>query len=234
MTRISLIIAYLALFALFAPAARADASLPQFTVTGMGEIAQTPDRATLTLGVSHQAETAADALARMRNGAAAVFEALQPFELAARDLQTSQLTLNPQWERYAVSSGGDRQRIAGYLASNLVTVRVRDLDQLGAIMDAVATAGANQFQGLQFGFAEPGPLMDQAREAAIADALRKARLMAEATGVKLGRVLSMREGGDMRPQMMAEASLARSAMPVAAGEVSLSASFSITYELLNE
>lgn len=234
MKPIPLTIAKLTILLLCATPLQAQDVLPQFTVSGSGEVAEAPDMATITMGVSHQADTAAEALGRMRDGAADVFEALAPFEIAPRDLQTSQLSLDPQWERYKLSGGGDRQRIAGYIASNLVTVRVRNLDQLGAIMDAVATAGANRFQGLQFGFEEPGPLMDQARAAAMADALRKARLMAQATGVTLGRVLSMREGGDIRPQMMAEASLARSAMPVAAGEVSLSASFSITYELLNE
>ncbi|MEM9583788.1 MAG: SIMPL domain-containing protein [Pseudomonadota bacterium] len=214
----------------------ADAPVPQFSVSGMGTVAQAPDMATITLGVTVNEPTAAAALRQMREGSAAVFASLERFEIAPRDLQTSQLQVSPQWERYKIrSSGSEGQRIASYLASNLLTVRVRDLAQLGEILDAVGESGANRFEGLSFGFAEPGPLMDQAREAAIKDALRKAQIMAEATGVRLGRVLTMQEhSSEQRPQMLQAESFSRAAIPVASGEVSLSASFTITYELLRD
>lgn len=165
-----------------------------------------------------------------------MFDSLKQFEIAPRDMQTSQLQVSPQWQRYKISSSGaEGQKIKSYLASNLLTVRVRDLSQLGAILDAVGDSGANRFHGLTFGFADPEPLMDKAREAAMKDALRKARIMADATGVKLGRVLTMNESGNQpRPQMLQEASFARAGTPVASGEVSLSVHFTITYELLND
>lgn len=218
-----------------APALAAD-FVPQFSVSGTGTVAQAPDLATITLGVEFDEPTAGAALARMREGSAAVFASLARFEIAPRDLQTSQLQVQPRWERYKIrSSGAEGQKISSYLASNLLTVRVRDLSQLGEILDAVADGGANRFHDLSFGFAEPGPLMDQARQAAMKDALRKAQIMAEATGVKLGRVLTMNENSNQRqPQMMHADSMSREAMPVASGEVSLSAHFTITYELIND
>ncbi len=227
--------AIVGLFLVVTPAA-AQERIPQFEVTGRGHVAQAPDMATISLGVTQQGETAAEALALMREGSAAVFGALAPFEIAPRDLQTSQLQLHPQWERYTLSGGGDRQRIAGYVATNQVTVRVRDLTELGAIMDAVAENGANQFQGLQFGFADPDPLQEQALASAIKAAQRKARMMAEATGVGLGRILSMREGssGALVQIERAEASFARSAIPTAVGESQITATFTITYEIIAE
>lgn len=225
-------------FMVFSPPAFADTNepFPQFSVTGTGSVSQPPDMATITMGVVHQADTAAAALGEMRRASAAVFEALAAFEIATEDQQTSQLKLSPQWESYKRSSGGDARRIAGYVASNMLTVRVRDLTWLGAVMDAVADSGANEFRGLTFGFADPEPLMDEARSAAMADARRKARGMARATDVTLGRVLSMREGGrGPQPEAFAMAAeVARSAMPVASGEVSMTATFTITYEILNE
>ncbi|WP_299301575.1 SIMPL domain-containing protein [uncultured Litoreibacter sp.] len=210
--------------------------IPQFSVTGIGRIAEAPDMATITLGVTQESETAADALTQMTNSSAAVFERLSPFAIEARDMQTSQLSMAPQWSRYKLRSGAEAQKITSYVASNLLTVRVRDLDKLGPIMDAVAGAGANTFHGLRFGFADPEPLMEQAREAAMLEALRRAKVIAATTGVELGRVLSMHEsgGGEPRQQMMAEADMSsRRAMPVAAGEVSMNTSFTITYEVLN-
>ncbi len=216
--------------------ARASEFIPQFSVTGTGRVADAPDMATITLGVTHQATTAAEALAQMTNSSSAVFEKLSPFGIDARDMQTSQLSMAPQWERYKLRSGNEGQKITSYVASNMLTVRVRDLEKLGPIMDAVAGGGANTFHGLRFGFAEPEPLMEKAREAAMLEALRRAKVIAATTGVELGRVLSMHEngGGQPRQHMMAEADMASArAMPVASGEVSMSASFTITYEVLN-
>lgn len=215
---------------------RAAEIIPQFSVTGTGRVADAPDMATISLGVTHQAETAAEALTQMTNSSAAVFEQLSPFEIEPRDMQTSQLSMAPQWERYKLRSGNEGQKITSYVASNMLTVRVRDLDKLGPIMDAVAGAGANTFHGLRFGFAEPEPLMEKAREAAMLDALRRAKVIATTTGVELGRVMSMHEagGGQPRQQMFAREDMgASAAIPVASGEVAMSASFTITYEILN-
>jgi uncharacterized protein YggE len=116
----------------------------------------------------------------------------------------------------------------------MVTVRVRALDALGAVLDGVVSDGANTLNGLGFGLAEDRPLMDEARRLAVADAAAKARLYAEAAGVTLGRVRSISEAGGYAPPMplAMEAGYAKSAdVPVAPGELSISASVAIVYEI---
>ena len=115
----------------------------------------------------------------------------------------------------------------------MVTVRVRALDQVGSVLDAAVTDGANTLNGISFGLADPVPATDEARKAAVADARRKAELYAAAAGVKVGKVLSISEnGGYAQPMMMAEAMAGKSAaVPVQAGELSVAASVNVTFEL---
>jgi uncharacterized protein YggE len=119
------------------------------------------------------------------------------------------------------------------MASNVVTIRARDLDRLGALLDAVVTTGANQLNSLTFGLSDPQPATDEARKRAVADARARAALYAEAAGVALGPILSITEGGGYQPpQPMYRRELAMDAgVPVAGGEVSVSASVTITYAI---
>lgn len=111
-------------------------------------------------------------------------------------------------------------------------MRVLDLDRLPELLDAVLDEGANQFDGISFGLAEPGPAEDEARIAAIEDAQRKAAIMARAAGVTLGPIMSIREGGASGgPVPMMEMMESRAAMPVAAGEVSVSVSVTVEWAL---
>jgi uncharacterized protein YggE len=201
------------------------------TVTGEGSVAAAPDMATISVGVISRGEAAAEALSANNAQVAALLDLLAAAGIEARDIQTSGLNLGPI---YAASgpNGGD-QVVSGYQVSNMVTVRVRDLDGLGALLDRIVGAGANQLNGIGFGLADPGPIEDRAREKAVAEALRKAGLLAEAAGMKLGGIRSVTEGGSYGggPQPMF-ARDAMAAVPVAQGEVSVTASVSITFDLL--
>ena len=211
-----------------AAAAMAAETSPAITVTGRGEVAAAPDMATITLGVTSQAKTAGEAMDETSAAVAAILKALEAAGIAPRDMQTSDLSLDPVWSSRA--SNGAAPRIEGFTARNTLRVRVRDLDRLGGVLDDVLEVGANTFRGLSFGLQEPGPLTDQARTAAVADAQRKAALIAGAAGVTLGPVLSISESGGVSPQpVMMEA--ARAAVPVAAGEVSLSATVTMVFAL---
>ena len=131
-------------------------------------------------------------------------------------------------------SSNNRPKVTGYQASNQVTVRVRALDTLGTVLDQTVSDGANEFHGLSFGLAEPGPALDAARMSGVKDARRKAEMMAEAAGVKLGKLLSLSEQGfSPQPRMMmrAEAAVASDAVPVAAGEVSYALSVTAEWAL---
>lgn len=201
-------------------------------ITGVGEVSVRPDMATVSLGVVTQDEAAAEALARNSAELSRVFDILQQAGIAEADMQTTRFDLTPihAGDR---PGGTDTARIEAYRVTNALSVIVRDLDALGEVLDAVARAGANEFRGITFGLQDPGPLQDDARRAAVADARARAALYAEAAGVTLGDLLHLSEvgGPDARPQMMQMA--ARGAVPVAEGEVGLTAQVTLTYEIGN-
>ncbi len=203
-------------------------------VTGEGKVEIAPDMATLNLGVTTEADSAAAALKANSDGIAGALARLKAAGIEDRDIQTSGLSLNP---RYDYSSDGSDAKITGYIASNMVSVRVRDLGVLGQTLDAVVSDGANTLGGLSFGLQSPDDTMDEARRRAVADAAHKAALYAEAAGVKLGPILSISElgnSGGPQPMMMAEARFAKDAgsVPVASGELTVSATVNLTYEIV--
>lgn len=206
-------------------------AIPQISVTGEGQVEAAPDLATIMLGVTTEAKGAAEALAANSAAMAAVVENLKAAGIAPRDIQTTGLALNPVWESYR-SDG--RQRIDRFQATNGVTVRVRTIERTGAVLDAAVKDGANTLNGLSFGVAEPRPLMDEARARAVADARRRAELLATAAGVRLGRVLTIAEaggGGAPVPMFRAEAAMSE-APPVEGGELAIRAMVTVTWELL--
>lgn len=212
-------------------AALADVPPPVISVTGEGTVQAVPDMATLSLGVTTQGATAAEALAENTAALQKVVDRLKAAGVAPRDLQTTNLSINPTWSSYDSSSS---QTITGYTALNVLTVRIRALDGLGAVLDAAVGDGANTLNGLTFGLSEPRPAQDAARKAATADARARAELLAEAAGVKLGRILSISEGASFAdPAPMYKAADAVAApVPVEAGEIGMNAAVTITFEIV--
>ena len=206
------------------------------SISGTAQVSAVPDLATISMGVVSQAPTAAQALAQNNAQLAGVLAVLDANGIEDRDRQTSGLSVQPNWVYPRQNDGNTPPRITGYTVSNQLSVRIRNLDRLGAILDAVVRDGANQYQGLSFGVTDPAPLIDAARQAAAADALRKAQLYAQALGVALGDIQSFSEsGGTPQPMMMrAEAMMVADApgsVPVANGEVSFSSTVNITWTL---
>ena len=207
--------------------------VPAFiTVAGEGRSFAVPDMASLNLGVASRGLTAADALGANSTALASVLARLAADGIAPRDIQTSGLSVSP---RYDYSDNGDG-RVVGYDARNMVTVRVRDLPALGALIDAALAAGANEFNGLSFGLADDRAAIDAARRAAVADARARADLYAKAAGVSLGRIVTISEtAGFEAPQPMALRAAPMAApppVPVAAGELSLGAQISMVFEIV--
>lgn len=215
-----------------AAAGMATAAPPagRITVTGEGHVAAAPDMATIIVGVTTEGRSAADAMAQNTSRTKRVFAALKAAGVAESDMRTAGLSLNPRWQQ--PKPGGTRQ-VADYVAMNSVNVRVRALDKLGSVLDALVKTGANTVNGLSFGLADPGPRTDAAEKAAIADARHKADLFAKAAGVTLGPVLSVRDGSGRsapRPMMrLAEASAG--AVPVAGGQISVDASVTMVFAI---
>ena len=143
------------LSAMLATPALAEAPFRVVTVTGEGTVQASPDLATLSIGVTTQGDTAASALGSNSAALAKVMDRLRAAGIEDRDLQTSGLSLNPNW----TSDESGNSRISGYVASNQLTVRVRALPMLGAVLDAAVADGANTLNGLTFGLADPKPAL---------------------------------------------------------------------------
>jgi uncharacterized protein len=216
--------------ALAAPVLAQEPPARQITVTGMAEAEAVPDVATVTAGVETRAATAAAALAGNSEAMTRVFAAIEAAGIERRDLQTSQLGLDPVYAPYDGSE--EPQRVVGYQASNLVTVRVREVAKLGALIDAVTGAGANRLYGIGLEVSDPREQIDAARERAVADARAKAELYARAAGVSLGPVVSIRETAEQPPgPVMMRAEAADAAPPVSEGTVTLSTQVEIVYAI---
>ena len=197
----------------------------QIVVTGTGVVSATPDMAELRLGVTREARTAAEAMSGVNEAATRVLARIESAGIEARDVQTAGVNLSPVWDH----SNDRPPQVRGYVASNDLTVRVRDLGSLGAVLDAVIEDGANTMNGLSFSVAEPGPLETEARSKAVRDALAKAETLAAAANVALGPVMQISEGGGgYNPAPMMRGA-AMEAMPIAAGEVDVRIDVTIVF-----
>lgn len=226
--------AILALSAVPAAAQNNDAAFraTTFNLSAAGETAIAPDMATITLGVQSEGASAAAALSA--NGAAMnkVIAALKKAGVAERDIQTSNLNVNPQ---YAYEQN-QPPRLTGYQASNQVTILARDLSKLGQTVDAAASAGANTVGGISFGLQNPQKAEDEARIKAVAALKAKSDLYARATGYKVVRLVSLNEAGGYTPSpqpapmfAMAKREMADSTA-ISGGELKVRVEVSATYE----
>ena len=225
-----LALAFAALLAA-APAAANDDGPPAITVTGTGQVSAPPDQASISAGVVTEAPRAADAVKANAAAMQKVLAALDAAGIERKHVQTSRFDVSP------VYAGGDPQRrappaITGYRAANQVQVEVLGVEKVGTVLDALVGAGANELGGISFGIAEPAPLLDEARRKAMADARRKAELYAREAGVALGRVIRIGEaGGGGPPVPVAYARMEAAATPIAAGQLDLSASVTVSYAI---
>jgi uncharacterized protein YggE len=217
-----------------ATAAESASALRTISVSGMGEALGKPDQARLSAGVLTQAPTAAAALTANTTAMNRVFAALKAAGIPDNKIQTSNFSVQPQYPPYRQDAPSDNRTIIGYQVSNQVSVVVDDLSKLGPALDALVRSGANQLGGVSFSIADPKPLAERARATAVADAMAKAKTLASAAGVALGPLLSIQEGGGIRPVPMFEAravSAQAAPPPIAVGEESVSVNVSMTYAI---
>lgn len=192
------------------------------SAAGEGRSFVAPDLATVSVGVTTQAPTAAQAMTDNNAKQARVIEAVKAQGIEARDLQTQGLNLSPLQD---YSRENQPPVISGYQAQNIVSARVHDLAKLGPLLDALIAAGATDVQGVSFSREDDTAARDEARAAAVSDARHRAEVMAQAGGMQLGPLLSLGEGdnqGGPVPMMRAyEAKAAGASTPVEAGEMVL-------------
>jgi uncharacterized protein YggE len=197
-----------------------------------GEVTRVPDLAIITAGVVTHASTAGSAMQQAAQRMSRVSAALKDAGVEDRDIQTSNISLNPDY----VYEQNKTPRISGYSASNQLTVRFRDIARAGPILDALVAQGANQISGPSLTIEKPESALDEARAKAVAVGRARADLYARSLGLRVARVVSVNEsGGYYAPPppasvMMAERGAAANTS-IERGEQKLQVNLAMTFEL---
>lgn len=221
-------------------------SLRTITVSGNGSVDITPDMAIVTLGVQTDAQTASQALTQNNTQMQAVMSALQKAGIASADIQTSFVQLSPRYENPppqqpqqgpaqttpSVTVTATVQPVT-YTAINTVQVKVRKLDTLGTLLDQVVAAGGNQIQNIRFDVSNASQAMDQARQAAMNDAIHKAQQLATLANAKLGTVMTINETSQSPVPFAAAMQAQPSAgnVPVSPGTQTVTVDLQVTWDL---
>jgi len=205
---------------------------PLLTVTAEAKAHAAPDMATVSTGVMTTAKTAAEAMKANAADMTRVVDEIKKSGVEAKDIQTSGLSLSAQYE-YPENRA---PKVTGYQAVNNVTVVLHALDKVGPTLDALVATGANQISGPTFAIAEEDAVLDGARAEAVAKAKSRAELYAKAAGLTVKRIVAINEGGASAPPvmpMMARKAMmvADAATPVEGGQMELTASVTVTFEL---
>lgn len=218
--------------------AAVDGSGPEttlITVSAYADARRPPDIATLSTGVVSLAPDAKAAIRLNAEKMSRVVAALKVVGVADNAVQTSGVSLNPDYQHLA----NRPPRIKGYYASNTVNVTVRDIGRLGGILDALVAAGANQINGPSFAIEDQDAVLDEARAKALANAEARAEAYAKRLGLRVARVVSIDETGGRsvpaafhrRAAAVEQAAYANASAPIAPGENVLGLTLDVIYEL---
>src|ERR1700716_4076552 len=199
------------------------------SVTGEATVSVPPDLAEIDGGVTSEAKTAREASEANNAAMGKVLQALKGAGIEEKDIQTARLSLHPQ----SAPNRSGPSAIAGYRASNRVTIRVRDVTKVANVIDTLVGAGANEIGGIHFVVSQASKLLDEAREKAVGDARRKAEIYAKAAGVTLGEPLGISEEGSAPGPLFRGKVAAPMAItaPVAPGEETLSVTVSVSWAI---
>lgn len=236
----SLLIAFLPALISISPAPALEARSADLNndrwieVTGEGAVSAAPDFARVTLGVTTAGKDAGDAMAANARSASALVTLIKSEGVAPADIRTSAISISPIFSQ--PSPGQAREpAITGYSVSNDVTVIVRDIPRLGALIDKAVGAGANAIYGIAYGENDPGALLDKARPLAVADARRKAEIYAKAGGTQIGRLMVLtEEAGPQSPVAFSARAYTpggAATTPIEAGEDKLRVTITARFEL---
>jgi len=213
------------------PPAQAEARV---IVVGEGSVHVAPDYAQIRGGVTTKGKTVKEATDANSKVMAAITAALLNSSIAQTDIKTAQFSIQPV---YAPPQPQAEPKLVGYSVSNQVTVTVRALGKVSEILDRMVDAGATDVGNVSFLHSDPAKALDQAREAAVADARRKAELYAHAAGFTLGRVVWLTEDTGMMPPVpmpmfRAQAGMA-APVPISAGEDTLRVQITVGFDIAN-
>jgi uncharacterized protein YggE len=191
-----------------------------------------PDMVTISLGVAEADKTTSAVLEKVTNTAAEILAKLDALGIAPEDRQTSGFYLHPVHNNRASSSSAAPE-ITGYRAGNMITVRIRDLEASGPLLDDVIAIGVNNFNGLSFGLQDTAAALAEARALAVADAQLRATQLSQAAGVSLGAVLRISENSHHGGPQVTSMLESRAAMgdAIAGGELEVSARVTMVFEI---
>lgn len=204
-------------------------------VVATGEVTRAPDQVTVMAGVVTRAPQAEAALRDNAERMERVRTALRGLGIEPRDIQTGTISLNQDYERPREPTAGGRPEPSGYVASNQLTIRFRDIARAGRSIDALVGVGVNNVQGPMFGLSNPSAALDEARTKALASARARADLYAHALGSRVRRIVSVSESG--QPGIvMGEAASVRmqttdASTRIEPGEQLVSTNLTVTFEL---
>lgn len=214
------------------------ASSTLLTLSAEGTSTRVPDLAVFNAGVTSQGVTASEAMAANAAAMNRVIATLKKAGIADKDIQTSSIQLNPVYGRPVTDANGQviqEPRIVGYQATNMVTIRSRDIKGFGKVLDALVASGANQISGPSFQMSDPSVASDEARVSAMKTARARADLYARAAGLHVVRIVSISESGGYSPPQPMFAKVAMSAdaapTPISAGEVEAQINVTVQFEL---
>ena len=209
----------------------ANTNGPTISVAGHGKVEGTPDTVTVTIGVQTTDPSAQTAMQKNGDEATALIDALKSRGVAAKDIQTNDLSVSPTWDTKG-------QQITGYSVSNPVSVRLHDITHAGSIIDAAAAKVGNdvRLQGVAFSIEDPTGALAQARAAAVKDAITQAQQLAAAAGVKLGAIRSIDDTGTQLPQPQyftgtTAGDAVHASTPVEPGSQQLAVDVSVVYDI---
>jgi uncharacterized protein YggE len=209
-------------------------------VVGEGSVTVAPDYARLSSGVSTTAKTVKEASDSNSKVMAAIIATLVDSGIAKKDIQTTQLSIEPIYtspsSKFSADAPNGAPKLSGFHVSNQVNVTIHEIGQAGDILDRLVKAGATDVGNIVFLFSEQQKALDQAREAAVANARHKAELYAQASGVNLGRVAWITESSDFEPiapMGVARGKLASPAqrVPIERGEDTITARVTVGFDL---
>jgi uncharacterized protein YggE len=199
-------------------------------VEGQGAVTAVPDEATIEVTVQEDGTSLDDLVAKAKTKMANVLDSLKSFDIADKDLQTMQYSINPKYQY----TNGKSER-AGYMVTNQLKVILKDITQVDAVLGALSNDDTDQLNGPTFGFSDPAKLQMEALKAAVENAWAKAAVLAEAADAKLGPVYSIDETNvDVprpRSRMMALTVAASASVPVEPGTDQVTAQVEVVYTL---
>lgn len=202
------------------------------TVTGSGKTTLTPDLAYISIGVHTENKDATEAVASNNSQSQKVADALKSFKIDAKDIQTTNFSIYPRQE---YDPTGKPLGIT-FVVDNTVYVTLRDIDQVGEVLDAAVQAGANSINGIQFDVADRTEALSLARQAAVADARVQAEELADAAGVTLGPVQTITSYSSYPVPIEAKSGAimmdaAAVSVPISPGQMILTVDVNIVYQI---